>query len=48
MRIIVRNNDGGAAVLLQDGEDVLEKVELLVARARPNCPREAQFNTTGR
>jgi hypothetical protein len=27
MRIIVGNNDRGAAVLLQDGEDVLEEIE---------------------
>ena len=25
---VVRNNDRGAAMLLQDGEDVLEEVEL--------------------
>jgi len=35
MRIIVGNNDRGPAVLLQDGEDVLEEVELFVARTRP-------------
>jgi hypothetical protein len=28
-------HDRSAAMLLQDGEDVLEKVELFVARARP-------------
>jgi hypothetical protein len=28
MRIIVGHNDRGATVLLQDGEDVLEEVEL--------------------
>jgi len=28
MRIIVGNNDRGAAVLLEDGEDVLEEFEL--------------------
>jgi len=28
MRIIVGHNDCGTAVLLQDGEDVLEEVEL--------------------
>ena len=27
---VVGNDDGGAAVLLQDGEDVLEEVELFV------------------
>ena len=27
---VVRHHHGGAAVLLEDGEDVLEKVELLV------------------
>jgi len=32
---VIGNNDGSAAVLFQDGEDVLEKVELFVARARP-------------
>lgn len=32
---IVRQHDGRAAVLLEDGEDVLDEVELLVARARP-------------
>ena len=32
---VVRQHDRGAAVLLEDGEDVLEEVELLVARARP-------------
>jgi hypothetical protein len=32
---VVRQNHGGAAVLLEDGEDVLEEVELLVARAGP-------------
>jgi hypothetical protein len=31
---VVGNNGRGAAVLLQDGETVLEKVELFVARAR--------------
>lgn len=31
----VGNNDSGAAVLLQDGEDVLKEVELFVARAGP-------------
>ena len=35
MRIIVAPNDGGASVLLQDGENVLKKVELFVAPARP-------------
>ena len=30
MRIIVGNDDRGAAMLLQDGEDVLEEVELFV------------------
>ena len=35
MRIIIGDNDRGAAVLLQDGEDMLEKVELFVARPRP-------------
>jgi uncharacterized protein (DUF433 family) len=30
---VVGDNDRDAAVLLQDGEDVLEKVELLIARA---------------
>src|SRR5437868_4881618 len=30
---VVGNDDGGAAVLLQDGEDVLEEVELFVACA---------------
>ena len=32
---IVRQHDRGAAVLLEEGEDVLEEVELIVARARP-------------
>ena len=32
---VVRYNDRGAAVLLQDGEDVLKEVELFVAGARP-------------
>jgi len=32
---VVGHDDRGAAVLLQDGEDVLEEVELFVARARP-------------
>ena len=32
---VVGNNDGGAVVLLQNREDVLEKVELFVARTRP-------------
>jgi hypothetical protein len=31
MRIIVGDNDGSAAVLFQDGEDVLKEVELFVA-----------------
>jgi hypothetical protein len=35
MRIIVGNNNHSTSVLLQDGEDVLEEVELLVACARP-------------
>jgi hypothetical protein len=35
MRIIVGNNDRGASVLLQNGKDMLEEVELFVARARP-------------
>jgi hypothetical protein len=35
---VVRQYDCGAAVLLQDGEDVLEKIELLVTRARPDLP----------
>jgi len=30
---VVGHNDGGTAVLLQDGEDVLEEVELFVACA---------------
>jgi hypothetical protein len=34
MRIIVGNNNHSAAVLLQNGEDVLEEVELFVTRAR--------------
>jgi hypothetical protein len=38
---IVGNNDRGAAVLLQDGEDVLEEVELFVARARPGYQSKA-------
>ena len=33
MRIIVGRDDRRAAVLFQDCEDVLEKVELFVARA---------------
>jgi len=32
---VIRNNDRGAAVLLQDGEDVLKEVKLFVARAPP-------------
>jgi len=32
---VVGNDDRSAAVLLQDGEDVLKEVELFVARARP-------------
>ena len=32
---IIRNNNRGAAVLLQDREDMLEEIELLVAGARP-------------
>lgn len=32
---IIRKHDGRASVLLQDGEDVLDEVELFVARARP-------------
>jgi len=44
---VVWNNDGGAAVLLEDGEDVLKEVELFVARASPDCPREAQSNNKG-
>jgi hypothetical protein len=32
---VVWDNDRGAAVLLQNGKDVLEKVELFVSRARP-------------
>src|SRR6266852_3299115 len=32
---VVRHYDGRAAMLLQDGEDMLEEVELLVARAGP-------------
>ena len=32
---VVGHDDRGAAVLLQDREDVLEEVELLVARGRP-------------
>src|SRR2546430_16336111 len=32
---VIGHNDRGAAMLLQDGEDVLEEVELFVARARP-------------
>ena len=32
---VVRQHDRRAAVLLEDGEDVLEEIELLVARARP-------------
>jgi hypothetical protein len=33
--------------LLQDGEDVLEEVELFVARARPDCPRESADRQNG-
>jgi hypothetical protein len=44
---VVGNNDRGAAVLLQDGEDVLEKVELFVAGARPDCPRGSACNKKG-
>ena len=42
MRIIIRQDDRGAAVLPEDGEDVLEEIELkcqvrlALARARPN------------
>ena len=32
---VVGNNDPGAAMLLQDGEHMLEEVELFVTRARP-------------
>jgi hypothetical protein len=32
---VIGNNNGGATVLFQDGEDMLEKVWLFVARARP-------------
>ena len=32
---VIRNNDRGAPVLLQDGEDMLKKVELFVTSARP-------------
>jgi hypothetical protein len=32
---VVGDNDRGAAVLLQNGKDVVEEVELFVARARP-------------
>jgi len=32
---IVRQHHRRATVLLEDGEDVLEEIELLVARARP-------------
>ena len=32
---VVRQHHRRAAVLLEDGEDVLEEIELLVARARP-------------
>ena len=32
---VVRQHHRRAAVLLEDGENVLEKIELLVARARP-------------
>ena len=32
---VIRQHDRSAAVLLEDGEDVLEEVELFVARARP-------------
>ena len=32
---IIRNNNRGAAVLLQDREDMLEEIALLVAGARP-------------
>jgi hypothetical protein len=38
---VVRNYDRGAAVLLQDGENVLEKVELFVACA---CPKIIAMN----
>jgi hypothetical protein len=44
---VVGSNDRGATVLLQDGEDVLEEVELLVARARPDCPRGSACNKKG-
>ena len=36
---VVRQHDRGAAVLLEDGEDVLEEVELLVAGAWPRNRR---------
>ena len=36
---VVGNNDGGGTVLLQHGKDVLEEVELFVARARLQLPR---------
>jgi hypothetical protein len=32
---VVRDDNGRAAVLLEDGEDVLQEVELLVARRSP-------------
>ena len=34
---VVRQHHRRAPVLLEDGEDVLEEIELLVARARPDC-----------
>ena len=39
---VVGHNDRGAAVLLQNGKDVLEKVELFVARAWPRNRRDAR------
>ena len=41
---VVRHDDRGAAVLLQDGEDVLEEVELFVARARPKINQTPSAN----
>ena len=34
---VVRQYHRRPTVLLEDGEDVLEEIELLVARARPDC-----------